>query len=225
MPTVDDSLKADQRRWLAAHRQAGLWAGISGLPLVFPLPPLFTVVDAPFLVLLASVPAWLVQRRCSQIVFAMTGSAAASAVWLLLDACAWCWLLRGLMVFWIRNALWYQQPPLSQELLMTGMNLAAGMLLFLGVGCAVGLVQACSGKRGSWRLRWILASALSLASGFVIVFGLPQLVLQLLKLGSLSIASQLMVGVLVGLLWLCCWLVWQLRGWITLKLVVSNLPA
>ena len=215
MAWSDDARKAEQQRWLAAHRQAGVWAGIAGLPLVCPVPPLLAAFDAPVLMLLASVPAWLVQRRCARTVLAITGTAAASAVWLLLDAAAWCWLLRGLLLFRISTQLGFQ---------LRGMNLVAGTLLYLGVGAAVGLVQACWAKRGSWRLRWILASALSQASGFVILFGLPQLLLQLLKLGSFSMASQLIYGVLVGLLVLCSCLVWQLRGWITLKLVVSNPP-
>lgn len=228
MSSTDDGIKVDQQRWLAAHRLAGVWAGISGLPLVFPMQALFVGFDAPFQVLLASVPLWLVQRRCPRIVIAMTGAPAASAIWLLLDASAWCWLLRGLMLFWIRNTLWFQQPALSQQLLTTATNLAMGTLLFLGVGCAVGLVQACWAKRGPWRLRWILASALSLASGFGLLFGLPQLallMLRLLRLGSFSIPAPLWYGLLLGFLWLCSWLYWQLRGWITLRLVISRLPA
>jgi hypothetical protein len=225
MQAAADSLKADRYQWLAAHREAGIWAGIFGLPLAFPLPMLLAGADAPFLVLLAAVPGWLVQRRCARTMLAITGPGAASGIWLLLDASSWCWLLRAVMLFRIRNSLWYQQPTWSKELQITASHLAVGMLICLVLGAGLGLLQACSARPGSWRLRWGVASSLALASGFGLLFGVPQLVLQLISLTHLSLPHPLFYGLLAGVLCFSSWMYWQVRGWITLRVVTRLSPA
>lgn len=225
MHTEDDPA-SHRRRWLAAHRQAGLWAGICGAPLLSAGAPIFWAFDAPAQLLLAAVPAWLVHRRCSGTVLAMAGTSAASGIWLLLDAAGWSWLIRGLMVFSIRNGLWFGQPSLSRQWQATASNLTLGILVFLGVGALVGLLQACWGRAGSWRIHWLLASALASASGFALLFGCWWLVLLLLRSCNLSLpASPLVHLYLGGLLLLSSWLYWCLRGLITERLVISQLPA